>query len=327
MLEQALGLDARFALVDVVANLSNSTDLNRYQREYLDHLLSDDGLPAALRGGERLGKSVESSIDALLESTRQYQNSCDFREMLEFMSRFRDYAPYNNMLVRIQNPSCSFFASKRDWENRFNRSLKEDARPMLILAVMGPLMCVYDLDQTEGDELPEKLKNFARFEGVWKPDWLDRIIANAENFKIQVRIKELSSTNAGFATTRASAPWKMRIAIHNQLDEPSQFGVLCHELAHIFLGHLGQDSDGWWPPRVNLTHAAVEVEAESVAYLVTERFGLRGNSDAYLGALTSSGQLPPGVSLDNVARVAGLVERMAREMVRPTARRKAGARP
>jgi hypothetical protein len=26
--------------------------------------------------------------------------------------------------------------------------------------------------------------------------------------------------------------------------------VLCHELAHIYLGHLGANADGWWPARV-----------------------------------------------------------------------------
>lgn len=325
-LEEEHGLDARFVLIEVVIKLSQSPDLNNFQKSYLQSLLHEDCLPAALLGGERIGKSVESSIDALLESTKRYRNSSEFRQLLSFMARFREYAPYNNMLIRIQNPSCNFFASKRDWEDKFGRHLKEDARPMLILAVMGPLMCVYDVDQTEGKELPGYLKNFSKFEGDWNQNWLDQLIENANNYKIKVGIKELSSTNSGFATTRALDPWKMRIAIHSQLDSPSQFGVLCHELAHVLLGHLGQDPDGWWPGRVNLTHTAVEVEAESVAYLVTERFGLRGTSDAYLGALTGTGMLPQGVSLDNVARVAGLVERMAKEPVKPTTRKRTGAR-
>lgn len=46
--------------------------------------------------------------------------------------------------------------------------------------------------------------------------------------------------------------WKMRIAIHSQLDGPSQFGTLCHELAHIYLGHLRTDREHWWPSRTDL---------------------------------------------------------------------------
>jgi hypothetical protein len=48
---------------------------------------------------------------------------------------------------------------------------------------------------------------------------------------------------------------------HDGLDEPSRFGVLCHELAHVLLGHLGSDLDRWWPARANLDHATVEIEA------------------------------------------------------------------
>ena len=85
------------------------------------------------------------------------------------MGRFRDYAPYNNMLVRIQNPACVFYATASDWQKRFGRTLTEDARPMLILAPMHPVMLVYDLDQTAGSELPTELQNFSHFQGEWKP--------------------------------------------------------------------------------------------------------------------------------------------------------------
>lgn len=63
------------------------------------------------------------------------------------MAKFRRYSPYNNMLVKVQNPHCSFYASKYDWYNRFGRQIKEDAKPMLILAPMYPVMLVYDLDE------------------------------------------------------------------------------------------------------------------------------------------------------------------------------------
>jgi hypothetical protein len=32
------------------------------------------------------------------------------REAADLVRWFRDYAPYNNMLVKLQNPSCSFYA-------------------------------------------------------------------------------------------------------------------------------------------------------------------------------------------------------------------------
>ena len=57
---------------------------------------------------------------------------------------------------------------QKNWNEKFKRSLKEDARPMLIIAPKHPVMLVYDLDQTEGKELPEELTRFSKFEGEWK---------------------------------------------------------------------------------------------------------------------------------------------------------------
>jgi hypothetical protein len=51
--------------------------------------------------------------------------------------------------------------------------------------------------------------------------------------------------------------WKMRVAIHDDLDGPSRLGVLCHELAHILSGYLGCDRDYWWPSRIDLSHHAI----------------------------------------------------------------------
>ena len=106
----------------------------------------------------------------------------------------------------------------------------------------------------------------------------------------------------------------MRIAIHDGLDEPSRFGVLCHELAHIFLGHLDSDGDRWWPSRAGLSHQTREFEAEAVAYLVTARLGLEGNSARYLAKFTDRDAAPPAaVSMDTIAKVAGRIEQMAME--------------
>jgi hypothetical protein len=162
------------------------------------------------------------------------------------------------------------------------------------------------------------LTKFADFEGDFDPRWLDKTIQQAAGYRIRVDIKNLSSTNAGFATVaRGTGDWKMRIALHEGLGAESRFGVLCHELAHILLGHLGADRDLWWPSRTNLTLQTVEIEAESVAYIVTSRLGLKGSSAAYVAGHLNDGMLPDSVSLDLIAKVAGIVEKMATGYVSP----------
>lgn len=113
----------------------------------------------------------------------------------------------------------------------------------------------------------------------------------------------------------------MRISIHNELDEPSQFGVLCHELAHIFLGHLGSDKDRWWPSRQNLTHDSVEIEAEAVAFIVTQKMSLKSNSDVYLAAYLQKEYIPDGISIDYIAKIAGKIESMAKGTISSPKRR------
>jgi hypothetical protein len=317
-LEKEISWQSRWDFEDVVRQLMDDATLTRADREYLQSLIEDDGLHKALRGEGAPPREIVSTIDAMLRQSKVYRSSKAFYEMVEFMSRFRDYAPYNNMLVRLQNPNCSFYASARDWQTRFNRTLIEDARPMLILATRHPVMLVYDLDQTEGAPLPEELSSFAQFDGEWEDEWLSRLLKNAIGHRIRIDFKPLSSTLGGFATiNRGSGDWKMRVVIHDKLNAPSSFGVLCHELAHILLGHLGTDRDHWWPGRINLNRAAVEIEAETVAYIVSSRLGLCGSSAAYVSGYLKDNDVPAGISLDFIAKVAGHIERMVREDLPP----------
>jgi hypothetical protein len=326
-LEKQFGVRVFWVLKDAMESFLDDRSITNTQKDYFRWLLESDDLSKAIRGVEPPRRAVQSTIDHLIHQGQAYRSTEAFREMVDFMARFRDYSPYNNMLVKVQNPSCGFYATAKDWWNRHERRLKEDARPMLILAPMHPVMLVYDQDQTEGKEVPESLKNFARFKGEWNPEWLSHMVENAEKRdRIQVQFKPLSSTNAGFATTQVhDTRWKMRIVIHTELDGPSRFGVLCHELAHIHLGHLGTDSDYWWPSRRDLRHAAVEVEAESVAHVVSNRFGLEGESSVYVSNHMKGSQLPHGVSLDLIAKVAGQIEEMAQRILLPRKKKAAKA--
>lgn len=327
-LERRLGSRVRFTLRSALEALLQSSNLTRAQREYLVSLIDSKDLNSAINGDCLPDKDILSSIDSLLAKSRLYKNSGAFKELVRFMGAFKEYAPYNNMLVRLQNPSCAFYATEKDWLSQFQRTLKEAARPMLILAPKHPVLLVYDLDQTEGPSLPAELKSFARFEGDWNSIWLENLISNAQNRdQIDVAFIELSSTHAGYASEAlGTRSWKRRVRIHQGLDAPSRFGVLCHELAHILLGHLGGDRDGWWPSRLNLDKATKEIEAEAVAFIVTERLGLRGASASYVSRFLGDEPIPESVSLDYIAKVAGRLEKMARSKMSPRRSKPPGSR-
>ena len=168
--DRKLGLKARWAVVDALVRVLDHPGSTNSRREYVRGLLESEDWANAIRGQERPARQVESTVDALLRESAAYRNSTAFQEMVSFMANFREYAPFNNMLVKLQNPSCSFFATQNDWHRRFDRRLKEDARPMLILAPMHPVMLVYDLDSTEGPAVPAELRQFARVRGRLGPE-------------------------------------------------------------------------------------------------------------------------------------------------------------
>lgn len=307
---QACGLHARWLIVEVVAAMLESENLPWAVGPYLKAVFLSDDLEKAVEGDYEEVEGIRSSIDSLIHNSRAYRQSREFKEMIEFMARFRNYSPFNNMLVKVQNPSCGYFATEKDWNKKHRRRLKEDARPMLILAPMHPVMLVFDLDQTEGRPLPSALENFASFFGKADYECLERAVQNAAaHYKIRVDFKQLSSTLAGFATTvRGDANFLMRTAIHGELNTESRIGVLCHELAHILLGHLGSGDHNWWPSRQNLGKNTFEIEAEAVAHIVTTRMGLYGSSAEYISGYLKEGDIPAAVSLDTIAKVAGRIE-------------------
>ncbi len=310
--EDDISVEARWQIKEIIQLLSSNSFLTNANKDYLKSMLDDGSLEKAL-SGTTASPTRNTGIDILISQSNKYRQSSHFKEMIEFMGLFREYAPYNNMLIKVQNPSCGFYATAKDWRNRFGRTLKEDARPMLILAPMHPVMTVYDIDQTEGKDLPKEINQFSKFEGTFEEKWLGNTLENAKRHRIRIDFKKLGSINSGFATFSAQrGNMKMRIAIHDQLDDPSRFGVICHELAHIFLGHLGSDKDLWWPSRSNLSHKIVEIEAEAVAFIVTNHLGLVGSSASYVSRyLGENEKLPKNISIDTIAKVAGKIRNMA----------------
>jgi hypothetical protein len=78
------------------------------------------------------GEAERSLLDQLLQESRLYRSSRDYKDLLDFVVRLRNFAPFNAMLLQIQKPGLSYAASAKDWMS-FGRRPKEAARPLLIL--------------------------------------------------------------------------------------------------------------------------------------------------------------------------------------------------
>jgi hypothetical protein len=317
-LEEQIGWPARHALISVLTQLRRDRDLPAGDQQYLKYTLNAGAVNEALTHGVPPNSEHESSVDDLFVRSRRYRRSKRFAEAVEFVSRFRDYSPFNNMLVYAVNPLATYFATASHWRKAFGRTVKEEARPMLILAPHRPVLLVYDIADTEGPPLPQKLRVFTQVSGSLDPMILDRTLRNCERDRIQVERKPMGTLSGGYAAARMNDPrWKMRIRIREDLGAPAAYSVLCHELAHIFLGHVGADADAWWPCRLNLSYAVTEIEAEAVAHIVCRRAGLVTHGAEYLSSFVEDQDDLDSISLDLVSRAASRIEAMGRRLLPP----------
>lgn len=268
----------------------------------------------------QLIKTVEeSSLDELFHRSKALRSSKKFYELMNFIKKFRNYSPFNNMLVYIQNPKVTFFATSSHWIKKFKRHVTADARTMVILAPMSPVLFVYDLEDTDGEPLPDYYKDPFKTVGKSNPRSLNTMIKNCNRDQIQVDRVAKSFLNAGCAINpyfrnsnhTSEGATKIYIEINDTLDDTATYATLCHELAHIYLGHLGNDKDNWWPDRRFLTKEQKELEAEAASYLVCDRTGLVTKSAEYLSLYLRNEKDLEVISIDWIVRVAGLIERMS----------------
>ncbi|HEY3914484.1 MAG TPA: hypothetical protein VGN61_08365 [Verrucomicrobiae bacterium] len=317
-IQEDVGWPARLVLPSILDELRGNRQLPDAGRKYLRYTLSGGEVTQALAEGAKPDHEHQSSLDELFGRSRRFRHSRKFTEAVAFVSKFREYSPFNNMLAYLQNPLATYFATARHWHKAFGRSVKEDARGMILLAPRTPVLLVYDIADTEGPPLPDKLRVFTETPGRFNPATLDRTIKNAARDRIRVERKPMGQLRGGFATTRLNgSAWKMRIGLREELSPASAYSVLCHELAHIYLGHVGAGEEGSWPYRTNLTEAVAEIEAESVAYIICRRAGLETRSVEYLSSHVEDNSDIEAISLDLVSRVAGRIEEMGRRLMPP----------
>ena len=76
------------------------------------------------------------------------------------------------MLVEMQRPGARYVLTKKEWEKRYNRVLKENARPLVILFPFGPVEFVFDIADTmqnEENRLPIGLSNNEILDEIARP--------------------------------------------------------------------------------------------------------------------------------------------------------------
>ena len=258
---------------------------------------------------------LETGVTELFESDR-------FTAYLQTMSKFHQYSLNNVLLIATQFPAASHVAGFHAWKKDFGRTVRRGETGIKILApcpvkmlleqeTVGPatqqsvldnagnpakettvirrprfkVVTVFDVSQTEGKELPalgisELAGDVERFEPL----------SNALRglSPVPVSYREMPGLAKGCYDQLEQA-----VFLRPGMSETQTLKTLIHEIAHAKL-HALPVENGVVTATPEKDRRTREVEAESVAYVVCQHFGVDTSdySFGYVAGWSKGKELP-----------------------------------
>ena len=245
---------------------------------------------AGMKRDERL-EAMRGEIDTALA---QLSTPGGWRDYLEHAAQMPRYSLYNHLLIRLQDPNATWCGGARNYWATLGRHPRAGCKAIWILAprmqkvtttdpatgeetvssaMRGTVpVPVYDVDQTAGDPLPAEPVPMRLLEGQAPPGMRDTLAHDIEGKGFTVFYRPMGSTvrhPGGYTDFTAR-----EVVINSDRSDAQQSNTLAHELAHIECGH-GEAANEYHSSGPNgPSRPTMEVEAESVAYVICRRFGL-----------------------------------------------------
>lgn len=246
---------------------------------------------------------MEEMIHRIDDGVKAVFNSDKYKEYLKFVSKFTDYSARNTMLINVQKPDATLVAAYGKWK-RLGRQVDKGQTGIAILApvpyktndvleidrpavdefgnqlynsdgtekmetVEKPItsmafkkVYVFDVSQTSGKELPEPVTELtgnidtARKEAIFAA--LKKVTG------IDIEFKDIKGGSKGYYSPRTN-----QIVIKSGMSEAQTLKTAFHEAAHNLLHDPNKKIVTAKSPRNEK-----EVQAEAVAFIVAEKFGM-----------------------------------------------------
>ncbi len=267
---------------------------------------------------KELRQRIDESVDTLAKAIDAVRASETFKAYLDVQARFHNYSWCNSLLILSQRPQATRVAGYRTWQ-KLDRQVRQGEHGIRIFApcpwkrendageteqgMYFRCVSVFDIAQTDGPELPS----------VDVPDIdtaSDALLADL------VRVSESRGITVCFQPISGGAYGVSRkgtVEIDDTRATGQQAKTLAHELAHEALH---------WEDRGTFTRSVAELEAESVAYVVCNHFGLDTSvrSSAYIALWNGDGK----ALRDSLKRIADTARKIIDD-VRALSTRKAVA--
>lgn len=280
-------------------------------------------------------KNTAALNEHLQEGIKDYFDSDNYKNFLEGMSHFNNYSVRNIQLIKAQLPEASMVASFNEWKKRnghVNKGekalyvqapvtvIKKDAdgKPVInadtgekeTFTYFKPVP-VFDISQVSpvegkklnlpkmGEVIPSQITK-EYYQNVYRSL---RDISQKEN-GIPIRFRELENSD-GFYSPKTN-----EITIKKGMTYEQTLSTLIHEMAHSELHNkksLAERFEG------KLTRSSKELQAESVAYVVSNHLGFDTSNDSF-AYLASWSQEPDG--LENLKAQLEIVQEEASSLMK-----------
>ena len=280
-------------------------------------------------------KNTAALNQHLQEGIKNYFDSDNYKNFLEGMSHFNNYSVRNIQLIKAQLPEASMVASFNEWKKRnghVNKGekalyvqapvtvIKKDAdgKP-IINAETGeketftyfkpvPVFDISQVSPVEGKELDLPKMGEVIPSQITKEYYQNvyhslRDISQKEN-GIPIRFRELEKSDGSYS------PKTNEITIKKGMTYEQTLSTLIHEMAHSELHNkksLTERFEG------KLTRSSKELQAESIAYVVSNHLGFDTSNDSF-AYLASWSKEPDG--LENLKAQLEIVQEEASSLMK-----------
>lgn len=244
-------------------------------------------------------KQLKEISERLEQGVKEIFTSERYTEYLNTMSKFHNYSFNNTLLITMQKPEATLVAGYQAWQKKFNRHVKRGEKGIQIIApapirekqeiekidpvtkepVIGDdgqpeteivemviprfrVTTVFDVSQTEGEpiadlEVPE-LTGSVQF--------YDTFMEALQNISpVPIRMMEIEGEAKGYYHQT-----EKYIAIQENMSNLQTMKTGVHEVSHALL----HDREVMNAEGILKDRTTKEVEAESIAYIVCNHFGL-----------------------------------------------------
>lgn len=284
---------------------------------------------------------VAELTDQLENGVKELYASGRYEEYLRMMSKFHQYSIGNVMLIYLQCPHATQVAGYRRWKDDFGRQVKRGEKGIKILApcpykrIVEPeqtdeddgqqgdtltikymrfkVATVFDVSQTEGRELPALGVDELTGDVPGYAEFYDRL---AKYSPVPIEVEPIPGEAKGYFSAQ-----EQRIVLRPGMSQVQTLKTLVHEIAHSKLHDPEQVK-----PEEQKGRGQKEVEAESVAFVVCQHFGINTSdySFGYVAGWSKGKELAElKASLDTIRTTAAEIintiqppEREAPETVR-----------